>query len=66
MKKVESSDKAGWEKIISKTKEAKIELDEQLEKGRDRLLEISSFNPKFQKLLCQQLKRLTMTLSWKE
>ena len=58
MKKVESSDKAGWEKIISKTKEAKIELDEQLEKGRDRLLEISSFNPKISETIVSAIEEI--------
>ena len=58
MKKVESSDKAGWKKIISKTKEAKIELDEQLEKGRDRLLEISSFNPKISETIVSAIEEI--------
>ena len=58
MKKVESSDKAGWEKIIIKTKEAKIELDEQLEKGRDRLLEISSFNPKISETIVSAIEEI--------
>ena len=58
MKKVESSDKAGWGKIISKTKEAKIELDEQLEKGRDRLLEISSFNPKISETIVSAIEEI--------
>ena len=58
MKKVESSDKAGWGTIISKTKEAKIELDEQLEKGRDRLLEISSFNPKISETIVSAIEEI--------
>ena len=58
MRKIESSDKAGWDKIITKTKKAKIELDEHLEKGRDRLLEISSFNPQLSKIIVSAIEEI--------
>ena len=58
MKKVEPSDKSGWEKIIKSTQEAKRELDEQLEKGRDRLLEMSSFNAEASKKIVSAIEEI--------
>ena len=48
-------DRAGWDNIIADTKQAKEELDAQLEAGRDRLLEMSSFNEKSAKRITSAL-----------
>ena len=58
MKKIEASDKTGWEKIIESTQEAKKELDDQLEKGRDRLLEMSSFNTEASKKIVSAIEEI--------
>ena len=44
MQETATDDLAGWERIIADTQAAKEELDAMLEAGRDRLLEMSSFN----------------------
>ncbi|MED5586921.1 MAG: SNF2-related protein [Verrucomicrobiota bacterium] len=44
MQETATDDLAGWESIIADTQAAKEELDAMLEAGRDRLLEMSSFN----------------------
>ena len=44
MERTDPSDSSAWEKITMQTKSAKKDLDEDLESGRDRLLEMSSFD----------------------
>ncbi|HIG85253.1 MAG TPA: RNA polymerase-binding ATPase [Verrucomicrobia bacterium] len=44
MERTDPSDSSAWEKITMQTKSAKKDLDEELESGRDRLLEMSSFD----------------------
>ncbi|RZO15394.1 MAG: RNA polymerase-binding ATPase [Verrucomicrobiaceae bacterium] len=44
MERTDPSDSNAWEQIIMQTKAAKKDLDEELESGRDRLLEMSSFD----------------------
>jgi len=44
MERTDPSDSNAWQQIIMQTKAAKKDLDEELESGRDRLLEMSSFD----------------------
>ncbi|MFP6872894.1 MAG: SNF2-related protein [Verrucomicrobiales bacterium] len=46
MQQTKPDDHAGWDAIIADTRKAKEQLDVELEAGRDRLLEMSSFNAK--------------------
>ncbi|MDB4721094.1 SNF2-related protein [Verrucomicrobiales bacterium] len=55
MEKIEPSDLSAWEKIIMQTKSAKKNLDEELESGRDRLLEMSSFDQKAAKKIVDDI-----------
>lgn len=55
MQETATDDQAGWDNIIADTRTAKKELDAKLEAGRDRLLEMSSFNE-------QSAKKITSAL----
>jgi len=55
MERTDSSDSNAWEKIITQTKSAKKDLDEELESGRDRLLEMSSFDQKAAKKIVDSI-----------
>jgi ATP-dependent helicase HepA len=55
MERTDPSDSSAWEKIIMQTKSAKKDLDEELESGRDRLLEMSSFDQKAAKKIVDDI-----------
>ena len=55
MERTDPSDSSAWEKIIMQTKSAKKDLDEELESGRDRLLEMSSFDDKSSKKIVEAI-----------
>jgi len=55
MERTDPSDSNAWEKIITQTKSAKKDLDEELESGRDRLLEMSSFDQKAAKKIVDSI-----------
>jgi ATP-dependent helicase HepA len=55
MERTDPSDSSAWEKIIMQTKSAKKDLDEELESGRDRLLEMSSFDEKSSKKIVETI-----------
>ena len=55
---VKSKDLKGLEKLIKKTKKFKKELQVKLETGRDRLLELNSYDSKKAKLLVKEIRAL--------